>query len=161
MRRILSFLLVFAMAFSILPAQAFGQEAEPDTRVETGDVTIQGTNGFGNLLSNVISEEQAEAASDYDGGYTVTDLKIQGNVATVTYAAMEEAILIVAVYTEDGLQLVEAEVPMSEVADYAITLRSMTQGRGSFSVKFERYEEVPRDVQDKIIAEYKVEVDED
>ncbi|MBQ6710993.1 MAG: elongation factor G, partial [Clostridia bacterium] len=63
--------------------------------------------------------------------------------------------------TEDGLQLVEAEVPMSEVADYAITLRSMTQGRGSFTVKFERYEEVPRDVQDKIIAEHKVEDDED
>jgi len=62
---------------------------------------------------------------------------------------------------EDGLQLVEAEVPMSEVADYAITLRSMTQGRGSFTVKFERYEEVPRDVQDKIIAEHKVEDDED
>ena len=62
---------------------------------------------------------------------------------------------------EEGLQLVEAEVPMSEVADYAITLRSMTQGRGSFTVKFERYEEVPRDVQDKIIAEHKVEVEED
>jgi elongation factor G len=50
---------------------------------------------------------------------------------------------------------------MSEVADYAITLRSMTQGRGSFTVKFERYEEVPRDVQDKIIAEHKIEVEED
>ena len=62
---------------------------------------------------------------------------------------------------EEGLQLVEAEVPMSEVADYAITLRSMTQGRGSFTVKFERYEEVPRDVQDKIIAEHKVVEDED
>ena len=62
---------------------------------------------------------------------------------------------------EEGLQLVEAEVPMSEVADYAITLRSMTQGRGSFTVKFERYEEVPRDVQDKIIAEHKVEVEEE
>lgn len=50
---------------------------------------------------------------------------------------------------------------MSEVADYAITLRSMTQGRGSFTVKFERYEEVPREVQDKIIAEHQVEEDED
>ena len=56
---------------------------------------------------------------------------------------------------EDGQQLVEAEIPMSEVADYAITLRSMTQGRGSFSVKFERYEPVPAEVQEKIIAEAK------
>lgn len=62
---------------------------------------------------------------------------------------------------EDGLQLVEAEVPMSEVADYAITLRSMTQGRGSFSVKFERYEPVPAEVQEKIIAEAKFEDDDE
>ena len=62
---------------------------------------------------------------------------------------------------EDGLQLVEAEVPMSEVADYAITLRSMTQGRGSFSVKFERYESVPAEVQEKIIADAKFEDDDE
>ena len=62
---------------------------------------------------------------------------------------------------EDGLQLVEAEVPMSEVADYAITLRSMTQGRGSFSVKFERYEAVPPEVQEKIIADAKFVDDEE
>ena len=62
---------------------------------------------------------------------------------------------------DDGLQLVEAEVPMSEVADYAITLRSMTQGRGSFSVKFERYEPVPAEVQEKIIADAKFEDDDE
>ena len=62
---------------------------------------------------------------------------------------------------EDGLQLVEAEVPMSEVADYAITLRSMTQGRGSFSVKFERYEAVPPEVQEKFIADAKFVDDEE
>lgn len=62
---------------------------------------------------------------------------------------------------EDGLQLVEAEVPMSEVTDYAITLRSMTQGRGSFSVKFERYEPVPAEVQEKIIADAKFEDDDE
>jgi len=61
----------------------------------------------------------------------------------------------------DGLQMVEAEVPMSEVSDYAITLRSMTQGRGTFNVKFTRYEETPPAVQEKIIAEHKVEVEEE
>ena len=50
---------------------------------------------------------------------------------------------------------------MSEVADYAITLRSMTQGRGSFSVKFERYEAVPPEVQEKIIADAKFVDDEE
>ncbi|MBE6994950.1 MAG: elongation factor G, partial [Ruminococcaceae bacterium] len=54
--------------------------------------------------------------------------------------------------TGDGLQEIEAEVPTAEIADYAITLRSMTQGRGSFTSKFERYEEAPSDVQQKVIA---------
>ncbi|MBO5973627.1 MAG: elongation factor G, partial [Clostridia bacterium] len=61
----------------------------------------------------------------------------------------------------DGIQMIEAEIPMSETSDYAITLRSMTQGRGSFSVKFERYEEVPPVEQEKIIAEHANFEDED
>ena len=61
----------------------------------------------------------------------------------------------------DGTQIVEAEVPQSEIADYAITLRSMTQGRGSFTAKFERYEQVPANVQEKIIAEAKFSADDD
>ncbi len=56
---------------------------------------------------------------------------------------------------EDGGQIVEAEVPMAEMNSYAIDLRSMTQGRGSFSLKFERYEETPANVQQKIIEETK------
>lgn len=55
--------------------------------------------------------------------------------------------------TDDGQQEILAEVPMAELADYAITLRSMTQGRGSFSSQFERYDEAPAPVQEKIIAE--------
>lgn len=54
-----------------------------------------------------------------------------------------------------GLQVVEAEVPMGEMSSYAIDLRSMTQGRGSYSLKFERYEEVPAMNQAKIIEEAK------
>lgn len=61
----------------------------------------------------------------------------------------------------DGTQIVEAEVPQSEIADYAITLRSMTQGRGWFTSRFERYEQVPANVQEKIIAEAKFSGDDD
>jgi len=63
--------------------------------------------------------------------------------------------------TDDGLQIVEAEIPMAEVYTYAIDLRSMTQGRGSFTFTFERYEETPANVQEKIIAEAKIIADED
>ncbi|MCL1806945.1 MAG: elongation factor G [Oscillospiraceae bacterium] len=57
---------------------------------------------------------------------------------------------------EGGGQAVEAEVPMAEMNTYAIDLRSMTQGRGSFSLKFERYEEAPPNVQEKVIKETKL-----
>ena len=56
---------------------------------------------------------------------------------------------------EDGMQTVEAEVPMGEMSSYTIDLRSMTQGRGSFSLKFIRYDEAPALVQQKVIEEAK------
>ncbi len=56
---------------------------------------------------------------------------------------------------DNGQTTVEAEVPMAEMSTYAIDLRSMTQGRGSFSLKFERYEDAPPMVQQKVIEEAK------
>ena len=56
-----------------------------------------------------------------------------------------------------GNTVVEAEVPMAEMGSYAIDLRAMTQARGSFELSFERYEEVPKTNQAKIIADAKAE----
>ena len=56
---------------------------------------------------------------------------------------------------DNGMQIVEAEVPMAEMTTYAIDLRSMTQGRGSFTLEFIRYDETPGNVQQKIIEEAK------
>ncbi len=56
---------------------------------------------------------------------------------------------------QDGMQIVEAEVPMAEMTTYAIDLRSITQGRGSFTLDFIRYDETPANVQQKIIEEAK------
>ena len=56
---------------------------------------------------------------------------------------------------KDGNTVVEAEVPMAEMGSYAIDLRAMTQARGSFTLSFERYEEVPKANQAKIIEEAK------
>ena len=56
---------------------------------------------------------------------------------------------------EDGMQTVEAEVPMAEMGSYTIDLRSMTQARGSFTCEFVRYEEAPGNVQQKVIEEAK------
>ncbi len=61
----------------------------------------------------------------------------------------------------DGVSIVEAEVPMAEMNSYTIDLRSMTQGRGSFEFAFERYEDAPFNVQQKIIEERKAYLEED
>lgn len=52
-----------------------------------------------------------------------------------------------------GEQMVEAEVPMAEMADYTVTLRALTQGRGRFTLYFDHYEEVPAEIAQKIIEE--------
>ena len=59
----------------------------------------------------------------------------------------------------NGGQKLLAEAPQAELFDYALGLRSMTQGRGSFELRFERYEEVPKQLADKIIAEHQAEQD--
>src|SRR5699024_1354554 len=58
---------------------------------------------------------------------------------------------------EDGKQLVISEAPQSELFEYAIDLRSKTQARGSFTMEFIKYEEVPAEVREKIIEEAEAE----
>lgn len=55
--------------------------------------------------------------------------------------------------------IVTAEVPMAEMGRYATDLRSMTQGRGSFTLNFERYEEAPANVAQKVMEESKKQQD--
>ena len=51
-----------------------------------------------------------------------------------------------------GGKMVKALVPLAEMFGYSTELRSSTQGRGNYSMFFERYEQVPKNVQDKVIA---------
>ncbi|MBR5277723.1 MAG: elongation factor G [Clostridia bacterium] len=52
-----------------------------------------------------------------------------------------------------GYTVIEAEVPCAEMTVYAVQLRAMTQGRGSYTFEFVRYEEAPAEVAQKVIAE--------
>ena len=54
---------------------------------------------------------------------------------------------------EEGLNVIEAQAPLAEVIRYAIDLRSITQGRGSYQMEFSHYEEVPAHIAQKIIAD--------
>jgi elongation factor G len=51
-----------------------------------------------------------------------------------------------------GAQIITSRVPLSEMFGYSTTLRSMTQGRGNYSMQFAVYEEVPKSVSEEIIA---------
>ncbi len=54
---------------------------------------------------------------------------------------------------EGGVNVIEAEAPLAEVLHYAIDLRSITQGRGSYTIESDHYEGVPAHITQKIIAE--------
>ncbi len=59
--------------------------------------------------------------------------------------------------SEEGLAVLDTEVPVAEIQKYATELRSMTQGKGSHEVEFARYEMVPTNVQNEIIAKFAAE----
>ncbi|HAH97356.1 MAG TPA: elongation factor G [Firmicutes bacterium] len=52
-----------------------------------------------------------------------------------------------------GMQMVKAQAPKAEMFQYAIDLRSMTQGRADYTLEFDHYEEVPANIKEKVIAE--------
>ena len=59
---------------------------------------------------------------------------------------------------EDGMTTVHAQAPLAEVQRYATDLRSITQGRGTYTMQFSHYEEVPAHIAQQVIAEHKKQV---
>ena len=54
-----------------------------------------------------------------------------------------------------GSQSIRASVPLAEMFGYATDLRSMTQGRATFTMQFDRYEEVPASIAESLVASEK------
>ncbi len=63
--------------------------------------------------------------------------------------------------TDKGVTEIKANVPMSEIMQYASDLRSMTGGQGLFLMEFDHYDEAPQPVVEKVIAEYEQSKSED
>ena len=62
---------------------------------------------------------------------------------------------VISIHVEDVLKvwkMIKAFVPLAEMFGYATDLRSKTQGRGNYSMFFDKYEQAPKSVQDKVIA---------
>lgn len=62
--------------------------------------------------------------------------------------------VILGMESDRDIEVLKAKVPLKEMANYSITLSSLTGGRASFTMKFANYELVPSDVQDKLLKEY-------
>jgi elongation factor G len=62
--------------------------------------------------------------------------------------------IIVNSATNEGYAIIEAEVPLNEMFGYSTDLRSATQGKGEFTMEFQKYAQVPRNVQDEMVKKY-------
>ncbi len=69
--------------------------------------------------------------------------------------------LIMGMDSEAGYQKLQAKIPLKELANYSISLSSITGGRASFTTKFASYELVPNDIQTKLIAEHEADAAEE
>lgn len=88
-------------------------------------------------LLEPIMKLEIEAPEDYQGS-------ICGHLASKRGTVTQTA-------TRMKVAVIEAEVPLAEMFDYANELRSMTQGKGQFSMEFLKYSKVPRNVQDEVV----------
>ena len=69
--------------------------------------------------------------------------------------------IIMGMDSESGYQKLSAKIPLKELANYSISLSSITGGRASFNTKFASYELVPNDIQQALIKEHEAEQEED
>lgn len=63
--------------------------------------------------------------------------------------------MIIGMDLQDGYQLIKASVPQAEMMKYPIELRAMTQGRGTYTQEFDRYDVVPQNIAERVIASVK------
>ncbi len=106
MKRVIAMILTLTTLFSMTSMIVW---AEEEVAVETGSgsPTVSGTNDFGDLAADVMaSENQAGQNAAYDTLYSVYDVQIVDDKAVVSYATQEEAQLLVAIYTDNGVQMI-------------------------------------------------------
>ena len=105
-KRMLAWLLVLAMAASILPVGVLATDdatATTNTNLEN-QVTYSGSDSFGSMLAERIDDNQAEQEA-LGNGFQITDITMYGTTASVTLNAPSACTLVVALYDDDGVQM--------------------------------------------------------
>lgn len=69
--------------------------------------------------------------------------------------------IIMGMGSDKGFEVINAKVPLAEMNKYSTTLSSLTSGRATYNMKFASYEQVPSDVQDKLLKAYEAEEEEE
>ena len=112
LKRIVSLLLLCALVLGMVPVTAFASRAE----VQEGTVSATGTGSFGQLLSQEINAQQASRTA-YPYGYGVSGLVFDGNTARAELEAAGDALLVVALYTDDGNRLLSSATAAVSTGD--------------------------------------------
>ena len=108
-------------------------------RIAAGDAFDKGLQKAGPVLLEPVIEVSVTTPDEYVG-----DIMGDLNTRRARVLGMDQ---------EGTKSVVKAEVPLGEMQRYAADLRSMTQGRGIFSMQFLRYGRVPGHIQDDLVAQ--------
>ena len=109
MKRIIAMLLALSCVFGMCAMMASAQTTRQElVQAQTDAVSVGGDGSLGSLLSESIEDTQTDQEENTDENYVITDLYFDGNMATVEYSAFEDAVVLVAVYSEDGYQLLNS-----------------------------------------------------
>ncbi len=101
----------------------------------------------GMCLLEPIMNLEVEAPSEYQGSIT-------GHLSS-------KRGMITSSDTMGGMVVLRAEIPLATMFDYANELRSMTQGKGGFTMEFNRYKQVPKGIQDEIVEKRRKEIEDE
>jgi elongation factor G len=85
----------------------------------------------------------------------------EDNMGAVMTDLQSRRALIMGMDSEGKNQVIKAKVPLAEMSKYVTSLSSITSGRGTFSMTYDNYQQVPGDVQDKLLKEYEESLEEE
>lgn len=120
LKRIFAFILCLTVMLTVLPLPSMVQVRA----AELSGSEVEDLSDLGQLLGQASKQEQETPAEEYPGGYDLLGLEVVSKVATVEYVAQEDATVIVAVYSEDGRQmLASGNAPaLAEATTVEVTL---------------------------------------